>query len=111
MVDMVASLNGAQEGNASPDIGFGTFMIDTAADTLDFSLLPFGVKINLASTAAQGVERAPTTTIPSEPVQVTQPEDSGEADEEDGDEDEKGKKDKGKDRGKSQGNGKGDDSD
>ncbi len=75
------------------------------------AVMASGLALVVSGCGGDGASRAPTTTIPSEPAQVTQPEDSGEADEEDGDEDEKGKKDKGKDRGKSQGNGEGDDSD
>ena len=73
--------------------------------------LASGLALVVSGCGADDASRAPITTIPSEPVQVTEPEDSGEADEEHGDGDEKEKKDKGKDRGKSQGDGQGDDSD
>ena len=75
------------------------------------AVLASALALVVSACGAEGASRAPTTTIPSEPVQVTEPEDSGEADEENGDGDKKEKKDKEKDRGKSQGNGKGDDSD
>ena len=73
--------------------------------------LASGLALVVSGCGADDAGRAPITTIPSEPVQVTEPEDSGEADAENGREDEKGKKDKGEDRSKSQVNGKGDDSD
>lgn len=52
------------QGPRGQDYGLDTIQDDNGkGDKLDFSLLPFGVAIDLARTTDQTIERAPTTTI------------------------------------------------
>lgn len=75
------------------------------------AVLASALALVVCACGAEGASPPPSTTIPSEPVQVNEGDDETVDEEDDDDEDKKGKKDKGKDRGKSQGNGQGDDSD